>query len=80
MTVVGSGEVHARGVDEERFGVHIVGSGDVEVSGTTGLLSVAITGTGDAPATARRAWALGTGSIDSNHPQHRGHANKQAYA
>lgn len=68
VTLSGSGDVVATGVDALDFAIDITGSGEVRVTGRTDIVSVGITGSGDADLfglIAREAHAsiLGSGDI-----------------
>jgi hypothetical protein len=47
VTITGSGDVLAGGLDNRRFDVDITGSGDVELHGKTSLVDVTIAGSGE---------------------------------
>src|SRR4029453_5594007 len=66
--ISGSGNIAASGISGKEFAVHITGSGDMRVSGSTDSLNASITGSGgiDAtklPAAAADVTVTGSGNI-----------------
>lgn len=71
VSIAGSGDVTATGVDSGEFGVEIAGSGDVSPVGTAGALSIEIAGSGryrgeDLVATTATVEVAGSGDVVVN--------------